>query len=202
VPPKPPPLCPPRPWPHGPQDLRVKPPAHSAPPGAPRPSLIHWPAVGAAGAVALALVAVVVVWVATHPGKAHRPAATEQIAAAAPGEPVPFRATRPVLASDAEVEVTQDVFVGPIDRAVVEAANRPAAKVADPPPAPASPPAPPEKAPPAAPAAAPARAAGETYGTSVLFLNNPTEAAEQARREKKLLLVLHVSGNFEDSCFT
>jgi hypothetical protein len=177
--------------------VRLVPPARRAPAVAPRPSLIHWPAVGAAVGVALALVAFVVVWVATHPGKAHKPAAPEQLVAAAPEEPVPFQATRPALATNAEVEVAQEVLLGPIDPAVLEAPSRPPAKVADPLPAPASSlPAPaPEKA-------TPARAAGETYGTSVLFLNNPTEAAEQARREKKLLFVLHVSGNFEDSCFT
>jgi hypothetical protein len=50
--------------------------------------------------------------------------------------------------------------------------------------------------------AAPARPAGENYGTQVLFLNNPTAAEEAARSEKKLLFVMHISGNFEDSCFT
>jgi hypothetical protein len=46
------------------------------------------------------------------------------------------------------------------------------------------------------------RPAGETYGTSVVFLSNPAEAARHARQEDKLLFVLHVSGNFEESCFT
>jgi hypothetical protein len=36
----------------------------------------------------------------------------------------------------------------------------------------------------------------------VLFLNNPAVAADLARRENKLLFVMHISGNFEDSCFT
>jgi hypothetical protein len=39
-------------------------------------------------------------------------------------------------------------------------------------------------------------------GTAVQFVANPEAAAEQARKEKKLLFVLHVSGNFEDSGFT
>jgi hypothetical protein len=42
----------------------------------------------------------------------------------------------------------------------------------------------------------------QTYGTSVAFLATPAEAARQARREQKLLFVLHISGNFEDSRFT
>jgi hypothetical protein len=47
-----------------------------------------------------------------------------------------------------------------------------------------------------------ASCAGENYGTSVKFLCSPAEAARQARHTRKLLLVLHVSGNFEDAGFT
>jgi hypothetical protein len=54
---------------------------------------------------------------------------------------------------------------------------------------------------PAAAQAAP-QPAGETYGTQVLFLNNREAAADMARRNHKLLFVMHISGNFEDSCFT
>jgi hypothetical protein len=43
---------------------------------------------------------------------------------------------------------------------------------------------------------------GETYGTKVLFLRNPEVAAQQALKARKLLFVLHLSGNFEDACFT
>jgi hypothetical protein len=57
-----------------------------------------------------------------------------------------------------------------------------------------------EPAPPAG--LAPKRPAGETYGTSVLFLSNTEQAAKVALAEAKLLFVLHVSGNFEESCFT
>jgi hypothetical protein len=60
----------------------------------------------------------------------------------------------------------------------------------------------PNKEPAPPPEPAPARPAGETYGTSVLFLNNPEQAARVALQEAKLLFVLHVSGNFEESCFT
>src|SRR5262249_35470726 len=42
----------------------------------------------------------------------------------------------------------------------------------------------------------------ESYGTAIQFLSRPTEAARQALHENKLLFVLHVSGNFEDSKFT
>ena len=40
------------------------------------------------------------------------------------------------------------------------------------------------------------------YGTRVDFVESPTEAAEKARKDKKLLFVLHVAGNFEEDRFT
>ena len=41
-----------------------------------------------------------------------------------------------------------------------------------------------------------------SYGTAVDFVNNPIEAAEMALSAKKLLMVLTISGNFEESKFT
>jgi hypothetical protein len=46
------------------------------------------------------------------------------------------------------------------------------------------------------------KAACATYGTSVEFLGDPSQASAKALRDKKLLFVLHISGNFEDSKFT
>jgi hypothetical protein len=46
---------------------------------------------------------------------------------------------------------------------------------------------------------------GETcgqHGTSVNFLASPSEAAQKADKEQKLVFVLHVSGNFETPEFT
>jgi len=40
------------------------------------------------------------------------------------------------------------------------------------------------------------------FGTSVEFAESPQEAAKQAKKEQKLVFVLHVSGNFEDPRFT
>ena len=40
------------------------------------------------------------------------------------------------------------------------------------------------------------------HGTSIDFLESPSEAAAKAKKEEKLVLVLHVSGNFEDPRFT
>jgi len=39
-------------------------------------------------------------------------------------------------------------------------------------------------------------------GTSIDFFDTPKEAAKQAAKDQKLVLVLHVSGNFEDPRFT
>jgi hypothetical protein len=36
----------------------------------------------------------------------------------------------------------------------------------------------------------------------VAFARNPTEACSSAVKERKLVLLLHVSGNFEEACFT
>jgi hypothetical protein len=41
-----------------------------------------------------------------------------------------------------------------------------------------------------------------SYGTAIQFRSRPAEAARQAKQEGKLLLLLHVSGNFEDAKFT
>ena len=41
-----------------------------------------------------------------------------------------------------------------------------------------------------------------SYGTTIEFLDSPKEAAAQAKKENKLVFVLHVSGNFEDPRFT
>lgn len=40
------------------------------------------------------------------------------------------------------------------------------------------------------------------HGTPINFLDTPREAAEKAKKEEKLVFVLHVSGNFEDPRFT
>ena len=52
--------------------------------------------------------------------------------------------------------------------------------------------------------AAPA-AAGETtcgYGTKIDFVDTPKEAAALAKKQEKLVMVLHVSGHFEDPGLT
>lgn len=49
------------------------------------------------------------------------------------------------------------------------------------------------------------RTDGETcgdYGTSVRFEKSPKDAAKKALDEKKLVMVLHISGLFEEPDFT
>jgi len=40
------------------------------------------------------------------------------------------------------------------------------------------------------------------HGTKLEFVDSPKEAAAIAKKEQKLVFVLHVSGNFEDPRFT
>jgi hypothetical protein len=40
------------------------------------------------------------------------------------------------------------------------------------------------------------------HGTSIQFADSPTEAAKTAKKVKKLVFVLHVSGHFEDPKLT
>ena len=42
----------------------------------------------------------------------------------------------------------------------------------------------------------------QSYGTSVQWSGSPSEAAAKAKKEEKLVFVLHVSGLFEDPKFT
>jgi hypothetical protein len=58
---------------------------------------------------------------------------------------------------------------------------------------------------PVAPVKAVTKGEGATcgsFGTSVEFVETPSEAAQLAKKEQKLVFVLHVSGNFEDPRFT
>ena len=53
--------------------------------------------------------------------------------------------------------------------------------------------------------AAPAVAANPTtcgYGTKIDFVDNPKDAAALAKKQEKLVMVLHVSGYFEDPGLT
>ncbi len=198
------------PRPAQPDPVRRPPPGPSPSPPA---SLIYWPAVATAGGLALALLGVLAVWVALHPASE----ATVEVAVPPPAPPIPqAEPPAPVVplaapqAPAAEVEKTlvpepsppKDTPVRPtaVDQRPPAPPRLPEEPNQAPPPEP--PPAEPKQQVAGPPEPMPARPAGETYGTSVLFLNNPEQAARIAKQEAKLLFVLHVSGNFEDSCFT
>jgi len=51
-------------------------------------------------------------------------------------------------------------------------------------------------------AACPSGSCSGDYGTSLKFVKDPEVASQSARKEKKMVFVLHVSGNFEDAKFT
>ena len=51
-------------------------------------------------------------------------------------------------------------------------------------------------------ALAPVAWAEGSCGTSIEFVDTPKEAAALAKKEQKLVFVLHVSGHFEDPRFT
>ena len=51
-------------------------------------------------------------------------------------------------------------------------------------------------------AASPARAGEGCFGTAIEFVDTPKEAAALAKKQEKLVLVLHVSGHFETPEFT
>jgi hypothetical protein len=53
-----------------------------------------------------------------------------------------------------------------------------------------------------APAAGRAAEACGDYGTSIYFEDTPRQAAAAARKAEKLVLILHVSGHFEDPNLT
>ena len=50
--------------------------------------------------------------------------------------------------------------------------------------------------------AAPVSAGCGKHGTEVAFVDTPSQAAVQAKKEQKLVFVLHLSGHFDDPKFT
>lgn len=155
------------------------------PPMAVKQSPIYWPAVAAACVVAVLAVVGLLLVLANSPRPERAPIALPSAAAApieadagapaalqAPPEPTPVGAALAPLSPDRTPP--RLVEVGP--------------RI----PEPALPPA----------LICPVRRAPQNYGTRVAFLSSPAVAARQAQEEGKLLFVLHVSGNFEDSTFT
>jgi hypothetical protein len=195
----------------------------------PKPATFNWWAIVAAASFAFALVVSVLAWVVTHPHQPPHAGQPEPGLAIVTPEPEPHPAPlqpvaepatppRPVRVTRAtpalhRSEQPDDLLETLPLLEELPALLPPPPLASEPPSSPAPspsaspPPSPTQPEPkrvaeePAAPRTPPAPA-GETYGTQVLFLNNPAVATDRARQEKKLLFVLHISGNFEDSCFT
>jgi hypothetical protein len=155
--------------------------------------------VAAAAVPAVLLTVGVAAWAAKQPARPAKPAKVPlYVAAVDPGPaegpaadapPTP-PADGPEAPPAAPPEATRDADAG------APAAVAPAVP---PPPEPAAP----TPAPAAAPTPAPAAAcSAETFGTGVDFVSSPAEAYRRAKADGKLVFLLHVSGNFEDSCFT
>lgn len=161
---------------------------------APTPLPLSWSPIVASASVAFALIVSVVAWIVTHPHKAPHPSepatATVVLPQIDPPAPPP-PPTVPVLAVTPAFHRT---------RAPDAIVDRFPLLEEEPPPLP-PPPSYRPKPQPVVEAKVP-QPVGERYGTQVLFLNNQATAADQARRDRKLLFVMHISGNFEDSCFT
>jgi len=172
------------------------------------PAGINWSAILASISVSFALVVSVVAWIVTHPNKTAKSVESPRVAVIPSGSEIRVRPAACSISPAAREEVDEIEIIPAIHRPdwKEKIANPflPIAEAPPPLPPPASRPTPPQPQPepkPAAPQAAP-QPAGETYGTQVLFLNNQEAAADLAKRDHKLLFVMHISGNFEDSCFT
>lgn len=180
---------------------------------------LHWSPIIASASVSFALVVCVVAWIAVHPNKATHSLETERVAvvepSVSPTPPTPpvitptpafHRAPAPETIVDNLAEIEEELPPlppppSPRPKPLPLSEQPPLPLPGDrhpsqPPVVEAVPPQPPVVE------AVPPQPLGETYGTQVLFMNNREAAADLARRDHKLLFVMHISGNFEDSCFT
>lgn len=148
----------------------------------PRPRLVNWPLVGGVGALVwIWLVGVILVgWLASSPSAEAEAAPLVALVEHAPA-PIP-RIVAPAQPPAAAAISIQPVREEPAPVAVVEPKPKP-----EPKPEPVV-----EK-----PAPAAKEEVGK-YGTAIDFMDDPIEAADVAIKNRKILLVLHVSGDFED----
>ncbi len=153
--------------------------------------LVDWRVVAAAGLPVWAVVIGFVAWDRTHPPGP--PPAPSRVAVSAPVEPAPVVTP---LDETTEAPPGPRVIVVPYPVPQPAKAARPARDVpfwlrdesgevasleaTEPEP----------------------ESACQTFGTAVKFVKSPTEAMKLARREDKLVCVLHLSGNLEDAGFT
>jgi hypothetical protein len=173
-----------------PPRLRAVPPPLPAP--AAQQPLLNWKPVAFAGLVAVLLVAGVLAWAVQNPPDRRGPA-------------IPAEEVRPTVAEVRDVEPAPAEPAEPVEPIMaVVVQGLPQTPGQQPVPAPVETRAPARVEPPV-PAPAPlhlAAPACERFGTSVEFDPNPTRAAKRAAETQRLLVVLHISGNFEVSGFT
>jgi hypothetical protein len=171
-----------------------------------RSSWINWPAIVASASVSFALVVCIVAWIVTHPIKSSVASVSPRVVALA------WRAQSPTQHTSERIIESPAPPPAPVV-ATLPAVYRPNRSdrsghrllLVEEAPPPLPPPAslqPRGDASSATVQAVPPQSAGETYGTQVLFFNNQEAAAERAELDHKLLFVMHISGNFEDACFT
>jgi hypothetical protein len=153
--------------------------------------LIYWPVV-AMTAVPAVLFCIGMVGFAAHlPAHAATPQPVALTLEVAAPLPAPSAEETSTLAADASPDAV------PVAEAPAASLPEPSLEPLAAPTAPATvaatPPPPPQLA---------ASRACETFGTSVEFVASPAEAYRRAKQNDKLVFLLHVSGNFEESGFT
>lgn len=176
-----------------------------------RPSVVHWPVVLGAGAAAWFLVVGVVVagWALSRPVEAPAEEAVARVDAPADPSPAPVESARKGGAKKDEKLAAVEPAAAPKLAAVLpEAGVKLAFKEG---PADRDPRLPPElvedKVAAEAPRpfdleAAPVKKKNQSCGTAVTFLDDPEAAFKAAKEDKKVVFLVHVAGNFEDSKFT
>ena len=154
-----------------------------------RRAFVHWPIVALAAVPCVLFVGIVIAVLAMVPGPRPAPArASAPLQPAAPAVAL-APAVTPIDNFDAEIKI-------PPHHALAAVGDLPVFDAPEPPIQPVPPrndivPVKPEK-----------EAKDGCFGTAVNFLPSPAEAFTAAKKEKRLVLILHVSGNFEDSGFT
>lgn len=186
------PTCPPS---------RLTPTRGSSPGRCSEPIRINGPAIFASVSVSLALVLGVLVWIVRHPHRAASPVTTtSDVLVALPAAPLAPPRT-PVLSVTPVSDFSPAREARSCNIPLVETYSPPLLSPASPQPKQGSGQIDRRDAIPGE-LSLTKQPSGETYGTKVLFLNNREAAADKARNEHKLLFVIHISGNFEDACFT
>lgn len=158
-------------------------------------ALIHWRPVIAAAAFSALFIVVILVAVSMH--KPSRSAGKQP-----PTEVATRAANHEPLLVQLPVAVPPPLIPKENPPAQLPAKPASAPEVVAQPVVSAPPPPEPMIAPPAPAVAANKARDTETFGTCVEFASTPVVAARKARAADKLLFVLHVSGDFEDSRFT